>query len=154
MSGAVAERITLTAYFTIQVVLTAFTYPLIVHWGWSTNGWASGWRESRLFLGCGIVDFAGSGVVHATGYHWEFEAPLFYLLTGGFVALLVIIMIGARRNRFKDGVAVEMREQSSTIQTLGMFLLWVGWCKSRKVCVILFLQNCFQSLLTELRPWL
>ena len=67
VSGAVAERCSFSAYVTYSVCLTAFIYPVVVHWGWNVGGWASAWRESDLLFGCGATDFAGSGVVHMTG---------------------------------------------------------------------------------------
>merc|ERR1711988_2095233 len=82
VSGAVAERCTLAAYFTYSVCLTAFIYPVVVHWGWSPDGWASAWREKDLLIGCGAVDFAGSGVVH---------------MTGGVAAVIGAKMLGARK---------------------------------------------------------
>jgi hypothetical protein len=36
--------------------------PVVVHMGWGTGAF-SAWRESDLFNGCGVTDFAGSGVV-------------------------------------------------------------------------------------------
>merc|ERR1719267_210994 len=67
VSGAMAERTALGGYIIYTIVLTAFIYPVVVHWGWSGDGWASAWREKDLLVGCGAVDFAGSGVVHMTG---------------------------------------------------------------------------------------
>jgi len=68
VSGAVAGRIKLEAYFFITVVLTAFVYPVVVHWVWDSNGWLSAFASSNdLAEGCGMIDYAGSGVVHMTG---------------------------------------------------------------------------------------
>ena len=46
--------------------------PVIVHWVWSDDGMFSAGRgqgsgESGPLFGCGVLDFAGSGVVHVTG---------------------------------------------------------------------------------------
>ena len=46
VSGAVAERCSFSAYVTYSICLTAFIYPVVVHWGWNVGGWASAWRES------------------------------------------------------------------------------------------------------------
>jgi Amt family ammonium transporter len=107
VSGAVAERCTLAAYFTYSVCLTAFIYPVVVHWGWSPDGWASAWREKDLLIGCGAVDFAGSGVVH---------------MTGGVAAVIGAKMLGARKDPNPD-----LPAQSYVFQTLGVLILWTGW---------------------------
>ena len=66
MSGAVAERITFTAYLVSTLSLTTFIYPVVVHWGWSSTGWASAFRAAEagdLLFDVGATDFAGCGVV-------------------------------------------------------------------------------------------
>lgn len=51
---------------TLLVYLLA-VFPIIFHWAWSDHGWASPFRsasKSSLLAGCGVIDTAGSGVVH------------------------------------------------------------------------------------------
>eukprot|EP00752_Nemacystus_decipiens_P003798 g3494.t1 len=129
VSGAVAERIKIVAYVQFSVLIIFFIYPLVVHWAWSTGGWASPHRcentstaeeyqlcreESRaLLLGCGVSDFAGAGVVH---------------MTGGICALVGAKMLGPRTGRFRpNGTLGRMSQQSPALQTLGALILWVGW---------------------------
>jgi Amt family ammonium transporter len=113
VSGAVAERISFLAYCGYAVLLTGFVYPAVVHWGWG-EGFASAWREENLLFGCGMIDFAGSGVVH---------------LTGGVASLVGCILVGPRTGRFAQvgGDTVDMTGQSVQMQTLGTLILWVGW---------------------------
>jgi len=112
VSGTVAERVSFNAYIMYSIVLTAFIYPVVVHWGWSGGGWASAFSEDPLF-GCGVIDFAGSGVVH---------------MTGGFAALCATSVIGPRTGRFgEDGTVRVLPEQSTVLQTLGTLIIWLGW---------------------------
>lgn len=112
VSGAVAERVSFNAYLVYSVVLTSFVYPVVVHWGWA-GGWASAFAGENLLFGCGLLDFAGSGVVH---------------MTGGLAALAAAYIVGPRTGRFNsDGSVNVLPEQSSVLQTLGTLILWVGW---------------------------
>ncbi|CAN0032148.1 unnamed protein product, partial [Ectocarpus sp. 12 AP-2014] len=115
VSGAVGERICMSGYFLFSQAMVGLIYPLVVRWGWNSHGWASAWSSTRdnLLFGCGVIDFAGSGVVHATG---------------GMAALVMVVLIGPRLGRFSDGGAKnKMERQSVIIETLGAFILWVGW---------------------------
>ncbi|CAM9690808.1 unnamed protein product [Discosporangium mesarthrocarpum] len=115
VSGAVAERVSFNAYVMYSIVLTMFIYPVVVHWGWHSEGWASPWTEeaSDTLFGCGATDFAGSGVVH---------------MTGGAAALIASIVVGPRVGRFnEDGTANSLPAQSAVLQTLGTLILWFGW---------------------------
>ena len=124
VSGAVAERCTFTAYITYSILLTGFVYPVVVCWGWNTGGWASAWKsvddsENPLLMGCGVIDFAGSGVVH---------------MTGGVAALVGSALLGARKARqpVAGGPLVELPsdyapEYGPIFQTLGTLVLWMGW---------------------------
>ena len=111
VSGAVAERITFPGYLFISTGLTAFIYPVVVHAGWG-SGFASAWREDNLLSDCGVTDFAGSGVVHATG---------------GIAAFVSCYLLGPRIGRFVEGEVKELPQQSIVYQTLGTLILWFGW---------------------------
>lgn len=120
VSGAVAGRINLVAYFLIAVYLTSFVYPVVSHWVWATNAWLNAFysadedqlfEDSRLF--CGAIDFAGSGVVH---------------MTGGVAAMVFAAVLGPRLGRFdSDGAAVAIPPHNIAMQALGVFILWFGW---------------------------
>jgi len=107
VSGAVAERVNFTVYMIITIVLTAFIYPVVVHWQWG-----GGWAGTR-----GVLDFAGSGVVH---------------MCGGVAALVSAIFVGPRHGRYvtqyeypagSDQWYCEAKELPLPAQ------FRVGWCK-------------------------
>ena len=113
VSGAVAGRVALSGYFIIAFWMTSFVYPVVSHWIWATGGWASALNpvETSLFGFCGVIDFAGSGVVH---------------MTGGIAALYGAIVLGPRLGRFgPEGKPIPAHNMMSV--TLGTLILWFGW---------------------------
>ena len=112
VSGAVAERCKFVAYLAYTTALTAFIYPVVVHWAWSSEGWLSAWVDEKKqpFLKAnGFMDFAGSGVVH---------------MTGGAAALMGSIFLGPRTGRFTPtGSVVDMPGHSTVLAALGTFIL-------------------------------
>eukprot|EP01018_Ginkgo_biloba_P033041 Gb_41196 [translate_table: standard] len=112
-SGSIAERTQFGAYLIYSSLLTGFVYPIVSHWVWSTDGWASAGKNAGLLFGSGVIDFAGSGVVH---------------LVGGVAGLWGALIEGPRVGRFDAfGMPVPMRGHNATLVVLGTFLLWFGW---------------------------
>ncbi len=103
VSGAVAERMKLWAFFAFAVVLTGFIYPVQGYWKWG-----GGWLD-----GLGFSDFAGSGVVH---------------MCGAAAALAGVILLGARKGKYGSGGQINAIPGCNLpLATLGMFILWLGW---------------------------
>ena len=73
VSGAVAERVKFIAYALYAFFLTAWVYPVLTHWVWTTSGWASPTRLASLgplFIGSGVYDTVGSGMsLHSLHRH-------------------------------------------------------------------------------------
>ncbi len=110
VSGAVAERMTLSAYVLGSIILSTLIYPIFVHWVWGT---AIGPNSGAFLANLGFVDFAGSTVVHATG---------------GWVALAACLVIGARRGRFDaEGRPVRLAGNNPVLATTGGLILFFGW---------------------------
>ncbi|MFD0697508.1 ammonium transporter [Paenibacillus sp. GCM10027628] len=104
VSGAVAERINFRAYILYTIAMTGIIYPIAGHWVWAVNGWLG-----KL----GMVDFAGSAVIHALG---------------GFSALAAAMMIGPRIGKFSaDGTANIVPPSNLPLASVGAFILWFGW---------------------------
>ena len=86
VAGTLAERCQMTAYLWYSVLLGGFVYPVVAHSVWSPHGFLSNGASDPLW-GSGVLDFAGSGVVH---------------FTGGATALFATMILGPRRGRFHD----------------------------------------------------
>ncbi len=117
VAGTVAERCKMAAYLCYSLFLTAFVYPVVVHAIWNGNGFLSAFNADPMF-GVGMIDFAGSGVVH---------------MTGGITALVAAIVLGPRLGRFHDedgnplDTPTDFPAHSVALQVLGTFILWFGW---------------------------
>ncbi|KAI5649814.1 hypothetical protein M9H77_35819 [Catharanthus roseus] len=112
-SGSIAERTQFVAYLIYSSFLTGFVYPVVSHWFWSSDGWASATNTNNLLFGSGVIDFAGSGVVH---------------MVGGIAGLYGALIEGPRIGRFDhSGRSVALRGHSASLVVLGTFLLWFGW---------------------------
>lgn len=112
VSGAVAERCSFGAYLVYTCCLTGFIYPVVAHGGWNIAGWASAWREDDLLFGCGVIDFAGSGVVH---------------MTGGVAAFTAAAILGPRKPATKAAAGDAAGKYAPVFRTLGVLILWTGW---------------------------
>jgi ammonium transporter, Amt family len=111
ITGAIAERISFAGFLLAEVVLAAIIYPIYGMWIWG-GGWMAHLGTS-LHLGHGAVDFAGSGVVHATG---------------GWIALALAMVLGPRIGKFnKDGSANAIPGHNIPFVVIGTLVLVFGW---------------------------
>ncbi len=109
--GAIAERISFAGFLLAEVAMGAVIYPIYGMWMWG-GGWLSQLGTS-LHLGHGAVDFAGSGVVHATG---------------GWAALALAMALGPRIGKFnKDGSANAIPGHNIPFVVIGTLVLVFGW---------------------------
>ncbi|HYL51677.1 MAG TPA: ammonium transporter [Acidimicrobiia bacterium] len=109
--GAIAERITFAGFLLAEVAMGAIIYPVYGMWMWG-GGWLSQLGTS-LHLGHGAVDFAGSGVVHATG---------------GWAALALAMLLGPRIGKYRsDGSPVAIPGHNLGYVVIGTLVLVFGW---------------------------
>jgi Amt family ammonium transporter len=103
VSGAMAERTRFKSYLVYSVFITGFIYPIVGHWIWG-GGWLAN---------LGMLDFAGSTVVHSTG---------------GWLALMGAIVLGARTGKYDgNGRPRVIAGHNLPLAALGVFILWLGW---------------------------
>ena len=102
VSGAIAERMKLSAFLIFALVLVGVSYPITGMWKWG-----GGFLDS---LAVPFYDFAGSTLVHSVG---------------GWAALVAAVMIGPRLGRYDGSNAI--RPHSFALSTIGVLLLWFGW---------------------------
>jgi len=110
VSGAVAERMKLWAFFVFAIVMTGVIYPLEGSWTW---GGKDVFGLFNLGDDFGFSDFAGSGIVH---------------MAGAAAALAGVLLLGPRAGKYgKDGHANALPGANLPLATLGTLILWMGW---------------------------
>ena len=110
-TGSMAERWKFSSFAIYGVVVGAIIYPIFGNWVWG-GGWLS--QLGNMFgLGHGVVDCAGSSVVH---------------MTGGVLALVGAAMIGPRVGKYnRDGSPNAIPGHNIPMAIVGCFILAFGW---------------------------
>jgi Amt family ammonium transporter len=106
MSGGVSERVRMIPLALFAVIMGAVIYPLVVNVTWGANLLKGTFLELHMF------DLAGSTVIHSTG---------------GWALLAAILIIGARKGRYKNGQIHVIPASNIPLVVLGALLLWIGW---------------------------
>ena len=110
-TGAMAERWKFKAFLAYGIVASMLIYPVYGCWVWG-NGWLAD-LGVMLGLGSGVVDLAGSSVVH---------------MTGGLMALAGSLALGPRIGKFnKNGTVNAIPGHNVPMVVLGTLLLAYGW---------------------------
>jgi Amt family ammonium transporter len=110
-TGSMAERWTFKSFIVYAFFIAGIVYPLYANWVWG-GGWLSQ-LGSNFGLGHGMLDFAGSSVVH---------------MTGGVAALAGAIVLGPRLGKFKaDGTPNAIPGHHIPMAMVGCFILAFGW---------------------------
>ncbi|MDA1051561.1 MAG: ammonium transporter [Planctomycetota bacterium] len=103
VSGCVAERIHYRAFMLFTVFIAGVSYPITGHWIWGGGFLGAGW---------GMLDFAGSTVVHSVG---------------GWAGLAGILVLGPRIGKYRNGKPQAIPGHSMALAFLGGMILWLGW---------------------------
>ena len=107
ISGAVAERIKINSFMLIVFIYITIVYPIVGSWQWG-SGFLSTLTEK-----VGFYDFAGSTLVHSVG---------------GWAALIIISLLGARKDKFdSSGNPVAIPGSNIPLSEAGVLILWLGW---------------------------
>ena len=104
ISGAVAERIKINSFMLIVFLYITIVYPIVGSWQWGSG---------FLYKVFGFYDFAGSTLVHSVG---------------GWGALIIIYLLGARKGKFDiSGNPVAIPGSNIPLSAAGVLILWLGW---------------------------
>jgi len=108
ISGAVAERIKISAFMLIAFLYVSIIYPIVGSWQWG-----GGFFSTFISEDLGFYDFAGSTLVHSVG---------------GWGALVVIYFLGARKGKFdSNGKPLAITGSNIPLSAAGVLILWLGW---------------------------
>ena len=110
-TGAMLERWRFGSALAFGLVASAFIVPIYGGWVWG-GGWLAD-LGTTANLGAGVVDFAGSGVIH---------------LTGGVMALAGALTLGPRIGKSNsDGTSNAIPGHNVPLVVVGSLVLAVGW---------------------------
>ncbi len=110
-TGAMAERWSFKSFVVYAFFIAMFMYPLYANWVWG-GGWLA--RLGRNFgLGHGVLDFAGSSVVH---------------MVGGVAGLAGAIVLGPRMGKYRaNGTPTAIPGHHIPMAIVGCLALFFGW---------------------------
>jgi ammonia channel protein AmtB len=115
MSGAVIERIRLSAYLLLTVLLGSAVWIMDAAWGWSSGGW--------LVTKYGFHDSIASLVVHGVA---------------GAFALGVLLNLGPRIGKYdREGRARSFRPHNTHLTLMGLMLIFTGFYGFYAACLVI-----------------
>jgi ammonia channel protein AmtB len=115
MSGAVIERIRLSAYLILTALLGSGVWIMDAAWGWSAGGW--------LTTNYGFHDSIASLVVHGVA---------------GAFALGVLLNLGPRIGKYdREGKARTFRGHNTHLTLMGLMLIFTGFYGFYAACLVI-----------------
>ena len=111
VSGGIAERARFNPQLAATFLIVGFVYPFFEGIAWNQAFGFQAWLKESF--DAEFHDFAGSVVVHAVG---------------GWIGLMAVLQLGARRGRYsKEGGVAAHPPSSIPFLALGAWILIVGW---------------------------
>jgi Amt family ammonium transporter len=115
MSGALLERVRLSAYLLLAVLLGSVVWMLDAAWGWSAGGW--------MTLRFGFHDSIASSVVHGVA---------------GAFALGVLFNLGPRIGKYtREGLTRTFRPHDLHKTLMGLMLIFTGFYGFYAACLVI-----------------
>jgi ammonia channel protein AmtB len=115
MSGALIERVRLSAYLILTAVLGSFVWIMDAAWGWSSGGW--------LTTRFGFHDSIASLVVHGVA---------------GAFTLGVLLNLGPRIGKYDiRGRARSFRGHNTHLSLMGLMLIFTGFYGFYAACLLI-----------------
>lgn len=115
MSGALIERVRLSAYLILTAVLGSFVWIMDAAWGWSSGGW--------LATRFGFHDVIASLVVHGVA---------------GAFTLGVLLNLGPRIGKYDiKGRARSFRGHNTHLTLMGLMLIFTGFYGFYAACLVI-----------------
>ena len=115
MSGSLLERVRLSAYLLLAVLLGSVVWMLDAAWGWSAGGW--------MTLRFGFHDSIASSVVHGVA---------------GAFTLGVLFNLGPRIGKYtKEGLARTFRPHNIHMTLMGLMLIFTGFYGFYAACLVI-----------------
>ena len=119
MSGAVLERIRISAYLWLTALMGGIVWVVAAAWGWSYGGW--------LGVHFGYHDFAASGVVHGVA---------------GIFALGVLFNLGPRIGRYdSDGGVRAFKPHNLHLTLMGLMIIFTAFYAFYAACLAILAFN-------------
>ena len=113
MSGAVIERIRISAYLWLTALMGGLIWVIAAAWGWSFGGW--------LPVHFGYHDFAASGVVHGIA---------------GIFALGVLFNLGPRIGRYdRNGGTRAFKPHNLHLTLMGLMIIFTAFYAFYAACL-------------------
>ena len=114
VSGAVIERIRLSAFAILAIAIGSVFWTIDASWGWHFDGW----------------------MVKVLGYHDAYASGVIHACAGGF-ALGVLTVLGPRIGKFaSDGTPRNIGPRNPWLVTVGLFLIYTGFWGFYAACNI------------------
>ena len=114
VSGAVIERIRLSAFAILAIAIGSVFWTIDASWGWHFDGW----------------------MVKVLGYHDAYASGVIHACAGGF-ALGVLTVLGPRIGKFaSDGTPRNIGPRNPWLVTVGIFLIYTGFWGFYAACNI------------------